>query len=104
MGLSVHQCAVCSTEFTSGYEGAVWCQCITVFCCWDCALTSYDEEFEYSDEDIDALYELGEVESCIYCRQEDAADEDLLEFLLEHFKLEREEAVKLYYKAEKDEC
>jgi hypothetical protein len=68
--------------------------CDEHFCNSKCGGRQIEEDNDSENEDEEGYHE--ELTSCILCRLESATPNDLLQFLLTHFNLTHEQAIKLY--------
>lgn len=83
MGVDFYTCDNCSRNYPDCSYTATWCSCGGHFCSPDCA----DREGA-NDEDDGG--------TCVLCRVEVIKAEDMLSFLLKHFKITYDEAKELY--------
>ena len=85
MGVEYYTCAICGYNFPDCGE-YVWCNdCGNRFCLDDCAGLQPVEDDENSDHT-----------NCVICRKEAANDYILLETLLRHYNLNREDVLKIW--------
>jgi hypothetical protein len=87
MGVDFYACRVCGSTFPDCSDYCRWCDCGGRFCSSECAKIIEDEDNPNSM-------------TCCLCRKEEATDNDLLVFLLDHFKLTREQVMELYRNGE----
>lgn len=91
MGVDFFPCDYCGRSVCDcGRYVSCGDECYSRWCSDECAKKS---GFRKEDED-------GEFRSCNICRAEDAEDGQLLEFLLNKYKLARKDVVKEYYASE----
>jgi len=96
MGVDFYACANCGRTFPDcGYYFSCY-TCNHHFCSNDCG----GREVEQDPNDPDGTKGYEEITTCILCRKEDATDYQLLKFLLNHFKITREQAMELYRNGE----
>lgn len=94
-GISYYTCDICGENFADCSDYACCDKCGRVFCCDDCAedgiLTYiyYDNDGNECSEDDD--YDYQEVSSCKFCRKEDFDDEQILKYLLDKYKLTKDD-------------
>jgi hypothetical protein len=82
MSVDYYTCSHCRCNFPDVSRDATWCDCGGCFCSPICA----NQEDEGGNDGA----------TCCICRLEVIKDEDLLNFLLGHFKIMREQAIELY--------
>lgn len=80
MGISYYRCISCGSSFTDCDDSVFYCTCGQKFCSPECGKCESNEKDE---------------ETCAYCRKESFTDKDLLNFLLRHTGLSREQVVEL---------
>jgi hypothetical protein len=80
MGVDFYSCTLCGYGFPDCGD-YVRCDCGRRFCSDECADMAYDENDEGS---------------CIICQKENADDSTLFNFLLTHYKLTREDVMKMW--------
>lgn len=122
MGVDYLSCKKCGTAFPDVIDYVHCENCYEVnneythWCCEECAeldgykssyCTHYDRDEEECTliDEIDCVKKAGykdcasddfcTIESCGYCRKENYTEEQLLEFMFEHFNITREEIIKL---------
>lgn len=94
MGVDFYTCANCGDTFPDcSYYFSCYI-CYHHFCSNECG----DRKVEENPRDPDGSLGYEEITTCKLCRKEDATDHQLLNFLLGHFKLTREQAMELYRK------
>lgn len=92
MGVDFYTCAKCERNFPDCGNYYSCEECSNVFCSDKCA----NPEPFYDPLDEDGGGEEIERYTCCICRKEDANDYILLNALLRHFKLTREQALKIW--------
>ena len=97
MGISYYTCAGCDNNFPDCADGVVWCDCGNHFCCDDCAKMIDVNEPDGDEEDWEESLQ------CCICRKEEANDGLLLEALLRHYKITKEDALKIWQDEPEDE-
>jgi hypothetical protein len=87
-------CAICGEARPGHYEFYTCELCSNVFCSWDCSelYSTLNEDGEPNDDIMD----------CCICRKDKANDYILLEALLRHFNLTREQALEIWQKEPPD--
>lgn len=95
MGVSYYTCknSECRSNFPDCSDDCVWCECGGHFCSSECGQMDYrilDDEGEEMEEEGPG--------TCILCRGEEATDAELIEWLLERCKLNRDAALLLMFK------
>ena len=90
MGVDYYTCASCTIGFRDDSELAVHCDCGNQFCSIKCGLVDNYGEW---DEDRES-YKIDDSKdvTCVICRKEKFTDYVLLEALLKHFNITREQA------------
>jgi len=96
MGISFYTCANCQRNFPDCGDYFNCFTCGEHFCNTKCA----DMQVEENLEDPDGEEDYEEITTCKMCRKESATDNQLLNFLLGHFKLTYEQAMELYRNGE----
>lgn len=91
MSVDYYSCAICDHNFPDCGDYYYCDECGNHFCSRDCA------KLELLDEDDEG----NETNNCCICRKEEANDYILLEALLTHYNLTREDALKIWQE-EKD--
>ncbi len=86
MGVDFIPCAACGETFPDCGDFYPCEECGNCFCSRECA------KMELIDEDTEG----NEISNCCICRKERGNDYVLLEALLRHFKLTREQALKIW--------
>ncbi len=120
MSICYSKCEGCGSTFTDCDDFTVTCDCGECFCEYSCGKLqnhyTSEQEQEMSDnysngnDDDDpraeALFENGDHHvdpskpiTCMLCRKDKATDEQLLKFLLKHFKLTRQKATTMWKRA-----
>jgi putative heme degradation protein len=98
MGVDYYQCANCNRGFRDDSEYCAYCECGNCFCSKECGkLENYGD---WSEEDDTHRIDLEADITCVICRHEAYTDYTLLESLLKHFNITREQAVNIW-RAEK---
>lgn len=89
MGVDFYTCANCGDTFPDcGYYFSCY-TCSHHFCSNTCGGRKVEER-------PDDPPNMEEITTCILCRKEDATDYQLLQFLLKHFNITRQQAMELY--------
>jgi hypothetical protein len=96
MSVDFYPCNHCKRVFTDCSDSHVRCRdaCERKWCSIDCALED-GFDFGSNPEDIQSC-------SCSFCRDEDANDSDLLNFLMKKYTLTREDVLKMYFEERKE--
>lgn len=96
MGIDYYSCANCGYNFPDC--GTYFsCDCGEHFCSDKCGKREYtEEEVDEPHEDGDYDLKIIEITTCLFCREEEYHTDELFNFLLDKFKLTREEVIKLY--------
>jgi hypothetical protein len=92
MGVDFFFCHQCGESFPDcGDYVSCGDDCSNVWCSLDCACEEgYDDGYNEESEECEKT-------SCDFCRQEDAEDSELLEFLMKEHKLTRNKLLKMYF-------
>jgi hypothetical protein len=106
MGNSYYECQnnECGNGFDSYSDYSFWCDCGAHFCSEECGNkeSSFEsDETEPTSGIIEETDREGESSTCLFCRNEDCPDVELLKWLLKRDKLTKKKAVKLYLKDQK---
>lgn len=84
MGIDYRTC-VCGENFPDC--DATWCEdCGTAFCSNECSGCTNNE-----DENGEEVYGC-----CVVCREENTSDSELLDALMKHYKLTRDQALEIW--------
>jgi hypothetical protein len=89
MGVDYYTCAICKYNFPDCGSYISCDTCGNHYCDNNCGKHRGDN---YSDDANE------EKESCVLCRKEDATASNLLNALLKHFSLNRNDALEIYKK------
>ncbi len=99
MGVDYYQCDHCSFGFRDDSDYCVWCDCGAKFCHADCGvLTNFHYEYDEGDPERGNAIIKGVPITCVLCRLEGANERGLLEALLKHLSITREQAFEIYKK------
>jgi hypothetical protein len=110
MGVDYFTCQSCNTGYRDDSDYACYCDCGCNYCNNDCGKLE-NFKYEYDDEDcptgVDYVEGSHAIDrdkpiTCIMCRKEAVTDYILLNFLLKHVNMTREQVTKLY-KEDEDE-
>lgn len=94
MGVDYLQCASCSFGFRDDSDYCAYCECGNSFCSVNCGdLSNYGE---YNDERQTHRIDDNVDITCVICRNESFTDYTLLEAVLKHFNITREQAIKIW--------
>lgn len=84
MGISYHTCAKCSRNFPDCGDFTVCDSCEAWFCSYECAdLKDTDKYDKYNEE----------IKNCVLCRKEFITDEQILDYLLKKFNLDKDKII-----------
>lgn len=100
MSIDYYSCAICGHNFPDCGDYVSCEHCFNHFCSKKCAKMAYAELDEEADIDNN---EEEEYPHCCICRKEAANDYILLEALLRHFNLTREQALEIWQKQPDEE-
>lgn len=94
MGVSYYECAGCSFGYRDDSEYVRHCDCGSGFCSFECGeLTNCGE---WNDDNMSYHIDPEKDMTCKICRKEAENDYVLLQALLKHFNITREEAFEIY--------
>ena len=103
MGVDYYQCASCTLGFRDDSDYCAWCECGNCFCSTKCGkLENFVEEYvEHEEDESKDVYRGDRIDAekpvtCVICRDEQYTDHTLLEAVLEHFSITREQAVNIW--------
>jgi hypothetical protein len=96
MGVDYYECHSCSHGFRDDSEYVFYCECGSHFCSVKCGEpTNYGE---WNDDTESNRINNDEEITCVVCREEVFTDYALLQGLLKHFNIDREQAIELVRK------
>jgi hypothetical protein len=112
MGVDYYQCASCNFGFRDDSDYCAYCECGNHFCSKECGkLTNYsvmEEPDEAEGEEKYQLYldgntriDLEQPITCVICRNESYTEYTLLEAVLKHFRITREQAINIWRSSKK---
>jgi hypothetical protein len=90
MGVDYYTCQNCERNFPDCSYHFTCSGCEVMFCSDECGGRAVEEKSERGKWD--------DLTSCVLCRMETATSDGLLNFLLKHFNLTRDQAMELYRK------
>ena len=89
MGVDWYTCNHCGDTFP---DCGSYYTCDNCWTHWDDLKCAEADGAQWNEEEDTIV-------SCKFCRQEDATDSELVNYMLKHFKVTREEMVKEFYNA-----
>jgi hypothetical protein len=108
MGVDYYQCAKCTVGFRDDNEYCAWCECGNCFCSVKCGkLENYAEEYVEHESDENKDVHIGDrvdpnkPTTCVICRNEAYTDHTLLEAVMKHFNLTKDQVVNIWRKQKK---
>lgn len=100
MGVDYYQCQSCDRGYRDDSDYATYCDCGANFCNKKCGkVTNLKEQDDYTEADHESGdYRIDKTLSttCVLCRKEQVTDYILLNALLKHYTLTREQVIDIY--------